>query len=199
MFLCLCYRENQIDLTFKRVGVSLGRASPPPQYNGRGNTKNTANGNAYILLKNPIHRKKVFTLAWGGFQAIWKRNISQNCNANCFFILFTGHLAVLSDLSVMYYNLQETPHTYPLIYIAHVCSALRLRHGQLNACVYKHSRSVSPCCITKDTRLRLLQLKIMASAVTTIYVNLLTYLERKQVHFCCITSVNGNSFFNQHL
>ncbi len=109
-----------------------------------------------------------------------------------FFYLFTGHLAILSDHSVMYYNLQETPHTYPLIYIAHVCSALRLRHGQLNACVYKHSRSGSPCCITKDTRLRLLQLKIMASAVTTIYVTLLTYLERKQVHFCCITSVNGN-------
>uniref|UniRef100_A0A673L4P0 Uncharacterized protein n=1 Tax=Sinocyclocheilus rhinocerous TaxID=307959 RepID=A0A673L4P0_9TELE len=45
----------------------------------------------------------------------------------------------------------------------------------VNACVYSRCamvrfRTGSPCCFAKDTRLRLLQLKIMASAVAAIYM-----------------------------
>ncbi len=66
------------------------------------------------------------------------------------------------------------------------------------AAACKHARSGFPCCLAKDTRIRLLQLKIMASMVAAIYINLITsYRERKKMHFSCITSVNGNAVILQ--
>ncbi len=57
---------------------------------------------------------------------------------------------------------------------------------------------------TKDICIRLLRLKIMASAVAAIYINLPTtvtntYRERTKLHFSCIISVNGNYVNSQYI
>jgi len=47
--------------------------------------ENKPNGNTYICQKLPYITEKFLRLDEVVFQAIWKRNISQKCNGNCFF------------------------------------------------------------------------------------------------------------------
>ncbi len=61
----------------------------------------------------------------------------------------------------------------------------------------KRSRSGSSLCFAKDTRLHLLQLKLMTSAVAAICINLptsvaMTYHERKKLHFSRMEMPSGN-------
>ncbi len=48
----------------------------------------------YILQKNPIYRKNVFTLTWGGFSGNSKEEYISKLQCKQFFFAFTGHLAV---------------------------------------------------------------------------------------------------------
>ncbi len=58
--------------------------------------ENTPNGNASISQKLPYIAKKFLRSHEVVFQAIRKRNISQNCNGNVFFT-FTGHMAYVKS------------------------------------------------------------------------------------------------------
>ncbi len=76
---------------------------------------NMSNGNMSIFQKLPYIGKMFLCLYEVVLHSIWKRyTVSQNCNANFSFYLvffcFYRHTYKLYIPSLMYYNLQETPH-----------------------------------------------------------------------------------------
>ncbi len=57
-------------------------------------------------------QKNVFTLAWGVFQAIWKRNISQNCNRTFFFCVYRSHGVCKSQIIILQCTITSKKHIH---------------------------------------------------------------------------------------